>query len=83
LIIQFTGLSGSGKSTLANKLNTLFQKLGFRVEVIDGDDYRELISKGLGFSKEDRITNIKRLGFIASLLSSNGVITITGSNCSL
>ena len=76
MIIQFTGLSGSGKSTLANQLCKALKHCGFHVELIDGDEYRELISKGLGFSKEDRITNIKRLGFIAGKLSKNKVVTI-------
>lgn len=76
-ILWFTGLSGSGKSTLAHHIGPLLQQKGLRVEVLDGDEVRENLSKGLGFSKEDRDTNIRRIGFVANLLARNGVVAIT------
>src|SRR5688572_18852112 len=79
LTLWFTGLSGSGKSTLATYLTPKFKELGKRVEVLDGDEVRENLSKGLGFSKEDRDTNIRRIGFVANLLARNGVVAITAA----
>lgn len=76
LLIQLTGLSGAGKTTLANYAKIILERQGFNVEVIDGDIYRENICKDLGFSKEDRIENIRRLGFIGLTLARNNVITI-------
>jgi adenylylsulfate kinase len=76
ILIQLTGLSGSGKSTIANNAKKILRNKGFRVEVIDGDEYREHLCKGLGFSKTDRNENIRRLGFVGSLLARNGVIAI-------
>lgn len=76
IFIQMTGLSGSGKTTIAKKLQLRLQKRGFKVEVIDGDEYREGLCKDLGFSKEDRNTNIRRLGFVGKVLARNDVITI-------
>ena len=61
--LWFTGLSGSGKSTLAQFLTPILKERGCNVEVLDGDEVRENLSKGLGFSKEDRDTNIRRIGF--------------------
>ena len=77
--LWFTGLSGSGKSTLAQYLTPKLVELGKRVEVLDGDEVRENLSKGLGFSKEDRDTNIRRIGYVANLLSRNGVVAITAA----
>lgn len=77
--LWFTGLSGSGKSTLAEYLTPIFRDCGKQVEILDGDEVRENLSKGLGFSKEDRDTNIRRIGFVANLLSRNGVIAITAA----
>ena len=74
--LWFTGLSGTGKSTIANILEKELKKSGLKVETLDGDIVRTHLSKGLGFSKEDRDTNIKRIGYVASLLSRNGVIAI-------
>jgi adenylyl-sulfate kinase len=74
--IWFTGLSGSGKSTIAEMLFHEFQARGMRTEILDGDVVRQNLSKGLGFSKEDRDTNILRIGFVAELLTRNGVATI-------
>jgi len=76
IIVWFTGLSGSGKTTLAKILVDRFRAMGRRVELLDGDVVRTNLSKGLGFSKEDRDTNIRRIGFVAHLLQRNGVIAI-------
>jgi adenylylsulfate kinase-like enzyme len=78
-ILWFTGLSGAGKSTLAEYLTPILRERGTRVEVLDGDVVRTNLSKGLGFSKEDRDTNILRIGFVASLLARNGVCSITAA----
>jgi adenylylsulfate kinase len=74
--VWFTGLSGSGKSTIAEMLFHEFQARGMKTEILDGDVVRTNLSKGLGFSKEDRDTNIMRIGFVANLLTRNGVATI-------
>jgi adenylylsulfate kinase len=79
LTLWFTGLSGSGKSTLAEYLTPRLRDLGNRVEVLDGDEVRENLSKGLGFSKEDRDTNIRRIGYVANMLARNGVVAITAA----
>jgi len=75
-VIWFTGLSGAGKSTIAEKLAPVLRQRGCKVEMLDGDVVRTHLSKGLGFSKEDRDTNIRRIGFVAHLLSRNGVAVI-------
>ncbi|MGZ4131463.1 MAG: adenylyl-sulfate kinase [Actinomycetota bacterium] len=74
--VWFTGLSGSGKSTIAEMLYHEFQARGMKTEILDGDVVRQNLSKGLGFSKEDRDLNILRIGFVANLLTRNGVATI-------
>jgi adenylylsulfate kinase len=74
--IWFTGLSGAGKTTIAAKLEPILRQRGCKVEQLDGDIVRTHLSKGLGFSKEDRDTNIRRIGFVAHLLSRNGVVVI-------
>jgi adenylylsulfate kinase len=74
--VWFTGLSGAGKSTIAEMLYHEFQARGLKTEILDGDEVRKNLSKGLGFSKEDRDTNILRIGFVANLLTRNGVATI-------
>lgn len=79
LTLWFTGLSGSGKSTLATYLTPKLKHLGKKVEILDGDEVRENLSKGLGFSKEDRDTNIRRIGFVANMLARNGVVAITAA----
>ena len=79
LTLWFTGLSGSGKSTLATYIAPKLIELGRRVEILDGDEVRENLSKGLGFSKEDRDTNIRRIGFVANLLARNGVVAMTAA----
>ena len=77
--LWFTGLSGSGKSTITGLLVEELEKRGSRVEVLDGDIVRENLSKGLGFSKEDRDINIRRIAFVADLLSRNDVPVITAA----
>lgn len=77
--LWFTGLSGSGKSTLTEKLAGEFQKRGYRFEVLDGDEIRTHLSAGLGFSREDRDTNVRRIGWVCQLLSRNGVIAMTAA----
>ncbi|MEA2521930.1 MAG: 3-phosphoadenosine 5-phosphosulfate synthase [Actinomycetota bacterium] len=74
--VWFTGLSGSGKSTIAEMLFHEFKARDMNTEILDGDEVRKNLSKGLGFSKEDRDTNIMRIGFVANLLTRNGVATI-------
>ncbi len=78
-ILWFTGLSGAGKSTLGEMLVDEFRSRGYHVELLDGDVVRANLSKGLGFSKDDRDINIRRIGFVANLLARNGVIAITAA----
>ncbi|HTW87720.1 MAG TPA: adenylyl-sulfate kinase [Candidatus Binataceae bacterium] len=77
--LWFTGLSGAGKSTLANLAALELRERGHRVEILDGDEVRTNLSKGLGFSKEDRDTNIRRIGYVCRLLSRNGVIAVSAA----
>ena len=77
--VWFTGLSGAGKSTLAEMLFHELRRRELRVEILDGDVVRTNLSKGLGFSREDRDTNILRIGFVANLLTRNGVATIVSA----
>jgi adenylylsulfate kinase len=77
--IWFTGLSGAGKSTLSEMIEKRLRARGRNVEVLDGDIVRTHLSKGLGFSREDRDTNIKRIGFVCGLLTRNGVICISAA----
>ncbi len=77
--LWFTGLSGAGKSTLSERIFDKLKKSGAKVELLDGDEVRMHLSKGLGFSKEDRDTNVHRLGFVSQLLSRNGVISIVAA----
>ena len=78
-ILWFTGLSGAGKSTLAEALVPVLRERGHRVEVLDGDVVRTHLSKGLGFSREDRDINVRRIGFVANLLARNGVVAVTAA----
>lgn len=78
-ILWFTGLSGAGKSTLSERITWQLRERGYRVELLDGDEVRTHLSKGLGFTKEDRDTNIRRIGYVARLLARNGVIAITAA----
>ena len=77
--LWFTGLSGSGKTTISRQLEGHLRERGSKLEILDGDVVRENLSKGLGFSKEDRDTNIRRIAFVADLLSRNGVPVITAA----
>ncbi len=78
--LWFTGLSGAGKTTLAERMyDELKNKRGLKVELLDGDVVRTNLSKGLGFSKEDRDTNIRRIGFVCNLLTRNDVIAIASA----
>jgi adenylyl-sulfate kinase len=77
--LWLTGLSGAGKSTLAVGVAEVLVARGYRVEILDGDDVRKNLSKGLSFSKEDRDTNIRRIGYVARLLSRNGVVAIAAA----
>ncbi len=77
--VWFTGLSGAGKTTIAGRLDRALRGLASRVEWLDGDVVRTHLSKGLGYSKEDRDTNILRIGFVCKLLSRNGVIAIASA----
>lgn len=77
--IWFTGLSGSGKSTLSEAIQSRLKARGRNVEILDGDVVRTHLSKGLGFSREDRDTNIKRIAFVCSLLTRNGVVCVSAA----
>jgi len=78
-VIWLTGLSGAGKSTIASALKGELLRRGCKVEILDGDEVRKVFSKGLGYSKEDRDENIRRIGYVASLLQRNGVACITAA----
>jgi adenylyl-sulfate kinase len=75
-VVWLTGLPGSGKTTIARQLEPELKKRGWCVEVLDGDEIRQNLSKGLGFSREDRETHLKRVTYVAKLLSRNGVAVI-------
>src|ERR1041384_170633 len=77
--VWFTGLSGAGKTTLSAAVADEIRARGQRVEVLDGDVVRTNLSKGLGFSREDRDTNIRRIGFVAKLLTRNDVAVISAA----
>jgi adenylyl-sulfate kinase len=77
--LWFTGLSGAGKTTISELVSDEIHARGSQLEILDGDVVRENLSKGLGFSKEDRDTNIRRIAFVADLLSRNGVPVITAA----
>ena len=78
-VVWLTGLSGAGKSTIATLLQAELAARSRKAEVLDGDEVRTHLSKGLGFSREDRDTNIRRIGFVAGLLARNGVVAITAA----
>ena len=77
--LWFTGLSGAGKSTVSERIFHRLKSAGAKVELLDGDVVRTHLSKGLGFSKEDRDTNVRRIGFVSELLSRNGVIALVAA----
>ncbi|MEU7580240.1 adenylyl-sulfate kinase [Streptomyces sp. NPDC041068] len=74
--VWLTGLPSAGKTTIAYELAGRLREEGRRVEVLDGDEIREFLSAGLGFSREDRHTNVQRIGFVAELLARNGVLAL-------
>ena len=78
-VLWFTGLSGAGKTTIANNVEPELERRGFVVDHLDGDIVRTHLSKGLGFSKEDRDTNIARIGWIASRLARAGAVVIVSA----
>jgi adenylylsulfate kinase len=78
-VLWFTGLSGAGKSTLSEQVAERLRADGHRVELLDGDEVRTNLSRGLGFSKEDRDINIRRIGYVARLLARNGVVAIVAA----
>ena len=77
--LWFTGLSGAGKSELSQRVAKELRQREVNVEILDGDEVRTNLSKGLGFSKEDRDTNIKRIGYVCKLLSRNGTVAISAA----
>jgi adenylyl-sulfate kinase len=77
--LWFTGMSGAGKSTISERVVDRLRSTGAKVELLDGDIVRTHLSKGLGFSREDRDTNIRRIGFVCELLSRNGVIAVVAA----
>ncbi len=77
--LWFTGLSGAGKTTVSRIIADELRARGLKVEVLDGDVVRENLSKGLGFSKEDRDTNIRRIGWVCEVLTRNGVVAIAAA----
>jgi adenylyl-sulfate kinase len=77
--VWLTGLSGAGKTTLAERLVSRLREQGARVELLDGDLVRQHLSHGLGYTREDRDTNIRRIGFVAGLLARNGVVAVVAA----
>jgi adenylylsulfate kinase len=77
--LWLTGMSGAGKTTLANAVARELKLRGARVEILDGDEVRANLTQGLGFSKADRDTNIRRIGYVCRLLSRNGIVAISAA----
>ncbi|MGK7900953.1 MAG: adenylyl-sulfate kinase [Hormoscilla sp.] len=77
--LWFTGLSGAGKTTISSAVAEALREKGYSLEILDGDIVRQNLTKGLGFSKEDRDENIRRIGFVAHLLTRNGVIVLVSA----
>mgnify|MGYP000934534614 CR=1 FL=1 len=79
LTVWFTGLSGAGKTTISHAVHAELAAQGYRTELLDGDVIRQHLSKGLGFSRQDRDENIRRIGFVANLLTRHGVIVLVAA----
>ena len=79
LTVLFTGLSGAGKSTICHAVHETLIALGMSVEILDGDDLRKELTRDLGFSKEDRDENIRRIGYVAHVLSRHGVVVLVAA----
>ena len=79
LTVWFTGLSSAGKSTISQAVHEKLWAMGYKVELLDGDVVRQHLNRGLGFSKEDRDENVRRIGFVAELLTRNGVIALVSA----
>jgi adenylylsulfate kinase len=79
LTVWFTGLSGAGKTTISQAVHQTLHSQGYKVELLDGDLIRQTLTKGLGFSQADREENIRRIGFVAHLLTRNGVIVLVSA----
>jgi adenylyl-sulfate kinase len=79
MTVWLTGLSCAGKTTLAQQVSESLLGMHYKVEMLDGDVVRKRLSKGLGFSKEDRDENIRRIGFVAELLSRNGIVAVVAA----
>lgn len=79
ITVWFTGLSGAGKTTISREVGKELRSQGYQMESLDGDAVRHNLTKGLGFSKEDRDENIRRIGFVAHLLTQNGVIVLVSA----
>lgn len=77
--LWFTGMPGAGKTTISTLLEARLRRQGARVELLDGDEVRRHLSRGLGFTREDRDENVRRIGFVAELLSRNGIIAIVAA----
>ena len=78
-VLWFTGLSGAGKTTIGSEIRSQLQSQGTKVELLDGDEIRAALSSDLGFSREDRDLQVRRLGWIANLLSRNGIIVLVSA----
>jgi adenylylsulfate kinase len=79
VVIWLTGLSSAGKTTIGGALFDRLRGMGYKIEMLDGDVVRQHLSKGLGFSREDRDENIRRIGFVAELLARNGIFVIVSA----
>jgi len=79
MVIWFTGLSGAGKTALSRSVSLQLTAGGNKVEILDGDEVRESLSRGLGFCREDRDENVRRIGFVARLLARNGVVVLVSA----
>ena len=78
-VLWFTGLSGAGKTTIAREVQTHLLSRDLRAELLDGDELRATLSSDLGFSKEDRDLQVKRIAFVANLLSKNGIVVLVSA----